>query len=336
MLFSLALAVTVLSAGVVVFAGLYTIHSVLQEYRRDRVPALLYHHFIPKGKIDGNYDPVCFCYDTAFAEQMNYLYEKGYSTISLDDFLAFKEGKQALPSKPIIVTFDDGFMSNYLYAFPILKNYGMKATVFVTVDQDSENFKKYGAIDFPLTPEQLREMSDYGISIESHTMTHRYLTELETKVVRWELQESKRSLENMVKRPVKFLATPSGAYNKTVRQLAKEAGYKAVFGALKGSNNISSDPYALRRVVIARDFSIEDFEQILKPSALLQLRLTSFLQNLLLSILGPGRFDAFRDTLYQTRFARFLIRGQLRYLVGGMVALALAVMVVSISILFRY
>src|SRR5437867_12744919 len=117
---------------------------------------------IGEGEED-KYDRAYFCYDTAFDEQMNYLHQERYTTISLDDFLAFQEGRKSLPAKPIILTFDDGFMSNYLYAFPILKKYGMKATIFVTLDPNCQNFRKYADVDLPLTREQMIEMSDYGI-----------------------------------------------------------------------------------------------------------------------------------------------------------------------------
>jgi peptidoglycan/xylan/chitin deacetylase (PgdA/CDA1 family) len=316
MLLYVSMTVTACVLGGLSFIVIYAIYAVLQEYRRDRVPALVYHRFLPRAKVDKgeiiSQEPTYVSYDTAFAEQMAYLHRAGYSTIHLDDFVAFQDGKVTLPAKPILLTFDDGFMSVYRYAFPILKWYGMKATIFVTPDPDSENFRKHAAVDSPLRPEQMREMSDYGIAIESHGMTHRYLTGIEPEAVRWELEESKRVLEGVVHKPVRFLAIPSGAYNKTVRQLAKEAGYQAVFGMLKGSNHARSDRYALRRMVIARDFTLEDFQRILHPAATCYLRLISSLQNLLLNLIGPRRLDALRHHLFRMKLARLLIHGQLR------------------------
>jgi peptidoglycan/xylan/chitin deacetylase (PgdA/CDA1 family) len=316
MVLYLYVTVTACILGGISFLMIYGVYTVLQEYRRDRVPALVYHRFLPREKVDAgeiaNHEPTYVSYDTAFAEQMAYLHREGYVTIPLDDFVGFQKGKASLPAKPILLTFDDGFMSVYRYAFPILKRYGMKATVFVTPDPDSENFKKHAAVDSPLTPEQMREMSDYGIAIESHGMTHRYLTEMEPELARWELEESKRVLEGVVQKPVQFLAIPSGAYNRTVKRLAKEAGYRAVFGMMKGSNHTGSDRYALRRMVIARDFTLEDFRKVLQPAATCYLRLISFLQNLLLNLIGPRRLDALRNHLFRMKLARLLIHGQLR------------------------
>jgi peptidoglycan/xylan/chitin deacetylase (PgdA/CDA1 family) len=314
MLFYISLAVTACLLGSLAFMAIYAVYTIVQEYRRDRVPALVYHRFLPREKVDTgeiiNHEPTYVSYDTAFAEQMAYLHREGYKPIAMNDFVAFQEGRATLPAKPILLTFDDGFMSVYRYAFPILKQYGMQATIFVTPDPDSENFKKHAAVDSPLTPEQMREMSLHGIAIESHGMTHRYLTEMAPKLARWELEESKKVLEGIVQKPVQFLAIPSGAYNRTVKRLTKEVGYQAVFGMLKGSNHAGSDRYALRRMVIARDFTIEDFQKVLHPAATCYLRMMSFVQNSLLTLLGPRRLDALRHHLFRVKLARLLIHGQ--------------------------
>jgi peptidoglycan/xylan/chitin deacetylase (PgdA/CDA1 family) len=309
----------------------WTIFSVLQEYRKDRVPALLYHHFAPKDRAFGkNYDPVYFCYDTAFDEQMNYLRREGYTAISLGDFVAFQKGIKPLPAKPIILTFDDGFVSNYHYAFPILKRYGITATIFMTVNRDAENFKKYASVDVPLTDAQLREMSDYGIAIESHSMTHPYLSELQPDRIRWELAASRKSLEQTLEKPVRFIAIPTGAYSGAVKRLVRETGYEAAFCMMKGTNHRRSDPYALRRLVIGRDFTLEDFSRILQPRTACYLRLTSSIQNGLLRLLGPGRLDALRDLLYRSRLGTSLIRGQLKYVAPG---IAVAVVLIAIALI---
>ena len=311
--------------GLALAAVLSVAYSILQEYRRDRVPMLLYHRLLSKDHVQANrlpaFDRSYVTFDTAFHEQMTYLRQNHYTTISLDQFLAFQDGRSILPPKPIMITFDDGFASNYHYAFPVLKKFGMTATIFVTPDTESENFKKYASIDSPLNAAQLREMSQNGISIQSHGMTHRYLTGLDAKTVRWELLESKRTLEKITKKPVSYLAIPSGAYDRTVKRLAIESGYKAVFCMRKGTNNKKSDRYALRRLVIGRDVSIGDFRRMLQSSTAACVRLEGGVQNALLYLLGPGRLDALRDLLYDSRLGSHLGAGQQRYLVHGFAAL---------------
>jgi peptidoglycan/xylan/chitin deacetylase (PgdA/CDA1 family) len=335
----LALAVGSLLAGGTLLLIYSASRGVLREFRRDRVPALLYHQLVPRDKpclVElTNPHRAYVVYDNAFAEQMAYLDREGYTPISLDDFLAYQEGQALLPERPIILTFDDGFASNYHYAFPILKRYGMRATIFATPDRGCENFKKHAATDSPLTQAQMREMSEYDISIQSHGMTHRYLTELESDVVRWELIESKKTLENILQRPVEYLAVPSGAYNRAVKTLAKEAGYKAVFCMLKGSNNKKSDRYALRRLVIGREVSINDFQRILQPSMGCYLRFTSSVQNILHFTLGPRGLDALRDLLYGSWLGSVLTPGQLTYLVPTLAVFVVFTLAFSAILLLR-
>jgi peptidoglycan/xylan/chitin deacetylase (PgdA/CDA1 family) len=337
MVFYIFVALLACVLGGIAFLVIYGVYTALQEYRLDRVPTLLYHRLLPKAAVESgeiiNHEPTYVSYDTAFAEQMAYLDREGYTTISLNDFVAFQEGHKSLPAKSIMLTFDDGFMSVYRYAFPVLKQHRMMATIFVTPDPASENFRKNAPLDLPLTREQMCEMSDHGIAIESHGMTHRYLTDMEPAAVRWELEESKRVLEEIVRKPVRFLAIPSGAYNRTVRQLAKEVGYRALFSMLKGSNNARSNRYALRRMVVARDFTLEDFQRILHPAATCYLRLISFLQNLLLNLIGPRYLDALRDRLFRMKLVRLLVHGQLKSSRRGSVPIACVVLTVGMIIL---
>jgi peptidoglycan/xylan/chitin deacetylase (PgdA/CDA1 family) len=317
---------SVLLGGIALFVSIYVVYSAVQEYRSDRVPALLYHRLISKDHAPvskpRSFDRSYVTYDTVFAKQMAYLHGKRYSTISLDEFLAYREGRSPLPPKPIMITFDDGFASNYHYAFPVLTKYQMTATIFATPDPTCDNFQKYASTDKALTPEQMREMSKDRIFIHSHGMTHRYLSELVPAMIRWELVESKKALERILGTPVCYLAIPSGAYNRTVRKLAKETGYRAVFCMLKGTNNRNSDPYALRRLVVGQDLTIEDFGRMLSPPVALYMRLESALQYALLQLLGPGKLDALRDLIYTSRFGSIVTRGQrLRYLVSAIAAL---------------
>jgi peptidoglycan/xylan/chitin deacetylase (PgdA/CDA1 family) len=314
-----------LTAICLLFFACYATYSVLVERRQDRVPVLLYHRLIAKQNRhrveDENIDRAYAIFDTDFAAQMDYLHRSGYSTISLDEFIAYQKDGQPLPPKPIIITFDDGFASNYFHAFPVLKKHRMTAIIFVTPDTESENFKKYAASDAPLTISQMKEMSENGIAIQSHAMTHRYLTELDPETIRWELAESKRVIEENAGKKVSYLAIPSGAYNRTVKKLAKETGYTAVFCMLKGTNNKYSDRFGLRRLVVGQDFSIDDFRRMLRPETAAYLRVESFLQNALFVLLGPARLDALRDFLYRSCSGSLLTAGKTKYWLSGFAAL---------------
>ena len=138
----------------------------LEEYT-DQVPVLMYHHIDPQADDNTTITP------ETFEAQIAALAEAGYTAIFPDDLAAYvREGKE-LPEKPVVITFDDGYLSNYEYAWPILEKYGMVATIFVigSTVGDTDHYKD---TDYPITPHfsyaQAKEMVDSGvISIQSHT-----------------------------------------------------------------------------------------------------------------------------------------------------------------------
>ena len=118
-----------------------------------------------------------------FEWQMKYLVDHGYHSITIDELYAFLEGKGTLPERPVLITFDDGYVDNYTNAYPILKKYNLKATIFIVTGFVSKR-KGY------LTWDQLREMERNGITAQSHTVTHAPLPELPDERIREELVAS--------------------------------------------------------------------------------------------------------------------------------------------------
>ena len=188
-----------------------------------------------------------------FDWQMKYLVDHGYHTISPDELYDYLAGTGSLPERPVLITFDDGYVDNYTNAFPILKKYHLKATVFVVTGFLSKR-KGY------LTWDQVREMEKSGVTIESHTVTHAALPELSDDRIRAELVESKRQAESELGHPVEFIAYPTGAHDLHIAELAKEAGYKAGFTVKYSNVDRNSNIYALERVPIFRTGATnEDF-----------------------------------------------------------------------------
>ncbi len=277
-----------------------------QEFRKDRVPILLYHRLRPKNVGVDDFERIFVVYVSRFEEQMNYLATHGYNVISLAQYVAYVEGKDKLPEKPIIITFDDGYLSNYQYAYPILQKYGFPATIFITVDENSKVFKDREKFDSPLTKEQIKEISENNISIQSHAITHNHLSDLPDKETEYELAQSKVILEKLTGKPVDFLAIPGAFYSKKVKQIAKEVGYKAAFSGHKGTNSSASDLYSLRRIVIERDSNLKDFEKSLKPLTACQWRIVGWLKSLPTLFLGTHAGSKLRKKLYHTKLGYFL------------------------------
>ena len=318
-------------------AAVWLASAAWQEFRRDRVPTLLYHRFLDaaayaRARAAGE-DLSYVTEAGAFAAQMESLKSAGWTTITLDQFLAFLKDGAPLPPRPIVITCDDGFESNYRHAFPVWRRLGMSATIFMTADRASENFARFARFDAPLSDEQLVEMSRHGVAIESHGLTHRYLSDLPEPEVRRELEAARVRIERTTGRSVRFFAVPSGAYDRRVRRLARAAGYEGVYCMKHGSNSRASDRFALRRLTVGKEFDLEDFRRLLTPAAACQLRIVSALHNGLRITLGSRRLDALHARLNRLGVRRWLRPERLRVvlLVGaGLAAAVLAAIVLAL------
>lgn len=180
-----------------------------------------------------------------FEAQMKYLAENGYHTITADELADHLENGAALPEKPILLTFDDGYIDNYENAYPILKKYNLKGSIFIITDYLNV-YPNY------LTWEIAREMQDSGvIDIQCHTMTHVALSSLNSaEELQHEAVDSKKAIETHLEKRVTSIAYPCGAYNDEVQSVVKEAGYRTAFTVNYGLDNRGDDQYALDRIPI--------------------------------------------------------------------------------------
>lgn len=218
-----------------------------------KAPVVYYHKVDnpdPKARLKGIY-----ILPRRFDLQMKLLKLMGYHTINPGELLDSLEGKGTLPRKPIIITFDDGYQDNYTQALPILKKYGFGATIFVTVN----HIGKYtvnapgGNETMPaqmLTWEEMKQLEREGITIGSHTLTHRSLNRLNGEEVYRECAESKRILEEGLGHTVDFLAYPFGDFNAQVARVVKECGYRAAFTTISGRFHCSTDLFTLKRIKV--------------------------------------------------------------------------------------
>jgi len=170
---------------------------------------------------------------------MKALKEKGVSVIAMQDFLAWKRGEKSIPAKAAIITFDDGWRSQYDVAWPILKKYGYPLTMFIYTE--GVRGGHYGGGE-AISWEQLAEMRDAGVDIQAHSETHPDLRKPFDKIAKkrldpaeyekWlenEIGRSKRTLEEKLGIKVNCFAVPYGNINDRVREVAKKEGYEGVF-----------------------------------------------------------------------------------------------------------
>lgn len=202
-----------------------------------------------------------------FEAQMDYLEEQGYTTISIRDFLRAKKGLQELPEKPVILTFDDGYASNYTELLPILERRHLKATVFMVANQIGK--------DGFLTWEQLRDIQHRGVEIGSHTANHLPLTEMEFDKAREEVKLSKLLMEWNKVDTIYTLSYPNGKYTEQLNDMLKEEEYLAAVTGDAGLNTVETNPYQLQRTNIPKPwFGVTEFKwRLLKARLMTQIGL---------------------------------------------------------------
>jgi peptidoglycan/xylan/chitin deacetylase (PgdA/CDA1 family) len=217
---------------------------------------------ITKTVVDQTAQTIIFCYHllvdkvrypgteitpAAFEAEMKQLKDAGITVISMQDLLAWKRGDKNIPPRCAVITFDDGYKSQYEVAWPIMKKFGYTFTMFVyTEGVRGGSLAGGGAI----TWEQLADMRDNGIDIEAHSATHQDLREGHTIMVaepgakrtkkkltgaeyeKWvqnEVVGSKQLLEQRLGIKINCFAVPFGTYNEHVKEIARNAGYEAMF-----------------------------------------------------------------------------------------------------------
>lgn len=183
-----------------------------------KIPILLYHNFVTT--VPDN-DPDNFNYintPESFEENVKALLENGYTIISMKDLANADNGKINLPNKPIVITFDDGYYSNYEYIYPILKKYNVKASIFIVTNKIGQEIDgiKY------LSWDNCLEMQNSGlVEIFSHSTKHVFYNKLPVRELRDDVAKSYKLIEQYLgKQALKVFAYPYGAYtNETVRTL---------------------------------------------------------------------------------------------------------------------
>ena len=178
-----------------------------------------------------------------FEQHMKWLKEYGYTSITPEELYEFIVNGSELPEKPVRITFDDGYKDNYTNAYPIMKKYGFTGTIFVVTGL-------LGVYDNYMTWEQAKELADNGFSIESHTYSHKSMTEASDEEISKELTKSRDTIKNKLGIDADFMAYPTGTYNLHIAELVQKAGYKGAFTIKYDNVSRESNVYALERVPI--------------------------------------------------------------------------------------
>lgn len=168
-----------------------------------------------------------------FESQMVYLSRHGYRGVSIERLhVLWPSNPTKNPTKYIGITFDDGYMDNYVNAFPVLKKYGFSATIFLVAgdikDKNTRDKHRSDPTNEKLSWQQVQEMHDYGISFGAHTMSHPHLPSLSIQEIRTEIINSIEYIENNLGSKVLSFAYPYGATDDRVDRVLKNEGIQII------------------------------------------------------------------------------------------------------------
>ncbi len=247
------------------FIGKSSLQNINIKIFNEGVIVLCYHNIDKRG---GNLYTIS---PEDFENQIKYMIEKGYKSISIDEFYDYYFNKKDIPKKSVLITFDDGLKGVYEYAYPILKKYNYKATFFVIVG-------RVGRVKNYVNWEQLREMVESGVfSIGSHTydshktylVNGRYISiivkngnnenyESFKNRVLDDFSLSKMEIEKYLNIEVFSFAYPYGEFSIDTINFLKEANYKFAFTVIKGLNTKRTSRFELKRYSIYRGTNIKE------------------------------------------------------------------------------
>lgn len=226
------------------------------------VAVLMYHHILKKSGFIASSE-------SEFRSQMSYLAKQGWHTLSLDEFARYKKGEFVPPKKSVLISFDDGWRDNFVYAYPILREFNLKACIFLVtgwIEAASEQKAKLGDVKPALLEhskakalasaqpaglflnwDEIEQMKHNGIDFASHTHGHSdgYFDKLS-----WS-DELGKCQEIMYKRlgiKDKHLCWPRGRYDAQKLAMAKEFGYEFFYTTKRGINRPDGALDDIRRI----------------------------------------------------------------------------------------
>lgn len=187
-----------------------------------------------------------------FAAQLDMYQQQGFHTITFKQLVEFFDRGTPLPTKPLILTVDDGWIDAYTVAFPELTKRGMVANFFVPT-----RYANAGG-ELLINWEQIVEMDRAGMEFGGHTISHEDLTKVNLDVMQNELRGAKAYMEEKLGHPTYALSYPFGAFNPRVMAETEAAGYRAAVILCCGYEQSSDIMFALPRIRVSYDDSLDD------------------------------------------------------------------------------
>lgn len=228
------------------------------------IPVLCYHWVFPTDAIIKNENNTIAVTSKQFHDQMKWLFDNGYHTISIDALFEYITTGQILwkeNTKPIIITFDDGNKVHLKYALDILSKFGFRSVEFAIPYY-------VGKTSRGMNWNELNELQNKGSSVESHSYTHPYLSSMTLSKQENEFIKSKSLLKEKLNKKIQYLAYPYGLYNSFTLSSLQKSNFIAAFTVFDGDNIPGINPYYLNRYMIRYKENLNDFSRYVKRKGL--------------------------------------------------------------------
>lgn len=217
------------------------------------IPILMYHHLKYREPDASELLKTWSVAPDQFMAQLDYMRAQGFHTITFKQLIEFFDEGVPLPTKPILLTFDDGWLDHYTVAFPELEKRGMVGNFFVVTQ-----YADVGG-ELLLNWDQVLEMDRAGHEIGGHTISHADLTSVNLDEMQRQLGGAKAHMEDKLGHPTFALAYPFGAFNSRVIAETEAAGYRAALILCCGYEQSADILLTLPRIRVSYDDTIEDF-----------------------------------------------------------------------------
>jgi peptidoglycan/xylan/chitin deacetylase (PgdA/CDA1 family) len=252
----------------IMFAGrLAYVHQNNVAGLATEVPIIVYHHLLKeKENVKFKNEKTVVSYEQ-FSAQMKLLSDHGYHTMTLPELEQFLRGKRSLPVKSIMIHFDDGLKTNYIYAYPVLKKYRFHAVAFLITSRNT-------AVAQPFRPDilqflswaEINQMRDvFEFASHTHALHNRGtdgigdLVKKPRETVKTDLLQSRKLLNG-----TKYFTYPFGQYKQETINISKQTGFTMAFTTKVGTVKPGDDPYQLKRLGIGPDTTLEEFKRIIR------------------------------------------------------------------------
>ena len=221
-----------------------------------KVPILMYHYIsVPPPDADIYRVDLSVTPDM-FRQQMTWLRDNGYTTIDLYDLTLAIVSQQELPAKPVLLTFDDGYIDNYQNAFPILQEFGFKGTFFIVTEFIDKGREGY------MTWPMIEEMARAGQRLESHSRTHPDLRGKSHDALLWEILGSQETLAAHIGYTPRYFCYPGGDYDAATIQMLRDLDFWGAVTTENGTWHGFNDRYEWRRVRMQYETTMAGFARL--------------------------------------------------------------------------